>query len=231
MHSGIVVICSYRPKPGKQAEVFALVDRHLHALRALRLITEYPHSVMQAEDGTVLEIFEWASVEAARRAEGEATVQAVWKGLREVADFVPLSALKETNRPFAHFKRPEPRRTHRVIHFEIHADDPGRCARFYETVFDWNIEKWGNEDYWLADTGEEPQAGIHGGIMKRRDPQGNVYNTIQVRSVDEHCRLIERHGGKIVVPKMPIPTIGWLAYGKDTEGNIFGIMQPDPTAQ
>jgi hypothetical protein len=30
---------------------------------------------------------------------------------------------------------------------------------------------------------------------------------------------------------MPIPGIGWLAYCKDTEGHIFGIMHPDPAAK
>jgi predicted enzyme related to lactoylglutathione lyase len=30
---------------------------------------------------------------------------------------------------------------------------------------------------------------------------------------------------------MPIPGLGWLAYYKDTEGNIFGMMQPDPNAK
>jgi predicted enzyme related to lactoylglutathione lyase len=30
---------------------------------------------------------------------------------------------------------------------------------------------------------------------------------------------------------MPIPGVGWLAYGKDTEGNIFGIMQSDAGAK
>jgi predicted enzyme related to lactoylglutathione lyase len=29
---------------------------------------------------------------------------------------------------------------------------------------------------------------------------------------------------------MPIPGMGWLAYCKDTEGNIFGMMQNDPNA-
>jgi predicted enzyme related to lactoylglutathione lyase len=29
---------------------------------------------------------------------------------------------------------------------------------------------------------------------------------------------------------MPIPGVGWLAYCKDTEGNIFGLMQADPKA-
>ena len=36
--------------------------------------------------------------------------------------------------------------------------------------------------------------------------------------------------GHVAVAKMPIPGMGWLAYAKDTEGNIFGMMQPDPSA-
>jgi hypothetical protein len=31
--------------------------------------------------------------------------------------------------------------------------------------------------------------------------------------------------------KMPIPGVGWLAYVKDTEGNLFGMMQNDPNAR
>jgi uncharacterized protein len=30
---------------------------------------------------------------------------------------------------------------------------------------------------------------------------------------------------------MAIPGVGWLAYAKDTEGNIFGFMQSDPAAK
>jgi hypothetical protein len=37
-------------------------------------------------------------------------------------------------------------------------------------------------------------------------------------------------GGKVVLPTMPIPGVGWLAYCSDTEGNIFGMMQADPKA-
>ena len=39
------------------------------------------------------------------------------------------------------------------------------------------------------------------------------------------------HGGQIALPKMPIPGVGWLAYGKDTEGNLVGVMHSDPTAR
>ena len=38
-------------------------------------------------------------------------------------------------------------------------------------------------------------------------------------------------GGQIALPKMPIPGIGWLAYIKDTEGNIMGLTQPDVHAK
>jgi hypothetical protein len=30
---------------------------------------------------------------------------------------------------------------------------------------------------------------------------------------------------------MAIPGVGWLCYYKDTEGNIFGMMQSDPSAK
>ena len=83
----------------------------------------------------------------------------------------------------------------------------------------------------LIKTGEDSQPGINGGMMKRRDPSGSVYNTIQVPSVDQFVKKIESKGGIIVLPKMAIPGVGWLAYFKDTEGNISGIHQPDPSAK
>ena len=30
----------------------------------------------------------------------------------------------------------------RVVHFEIHADDPERAAKFYEAAFGWSVSKW-----------------------------------------------------------------------------------------
>ena len=54
--------------------------------------------------------------------------------------------------------------------------------------------------------------------------------TVQVPGIDEYIAKASSAGGVVAVPKMPIPGVGWLAYFKDTEGNIFGIMQPDPLA-
>ena len=57
----------------------------------------------------------------------------------------------------------------RVVHFELPADDPDRCARFYADAFGWTVQKWGGPtDYWLVTTGEAPEVGIDGGIGRRQ---------------------------------------------------------------
>jgi hypothetical protein len=55
-------------------------------------------------------------------------------------------------------------------------------------------------------------------------------NTVGVANLDESLAAVEAHGGKCVLPKMPVSGVGWLAYCKDTEGHIFGMMQPDSAA-
>ena len=55
--------------------------------------------------------------------------------------------------------------------------------------------------------------------------------TTDVPSLDESLAKAVELGGGIALPKMPVPGIGWLAYFKDTEGSLFGLMQPDPGAK
>jgi uncharacterized protein len=127
----------------------------------------------------------------------------------------------------------------RVVHFEIHAENPERAVRFYTKVFGWTFQKWaGPADYWLAVTGPADQRGIDGGLLVRHGPspaEGQPVNafvcTVGVASVDDSIAAITANGGTIALAKMPVPGVGWLAYGKDTEGNIFGVLQPDPTAK
>ena len=119
----------------------------------------------------------------------------------------------------------------RVVHFEIPADDPARAVKFYETVFGWKIQKWdGPENYWLAMTGEEGQPGINGAITGRGEPTTVVVNTMDVASVDDSIAQVVANGGSVLMPKMPVPGVGYLAYFRDTEGNAFGMMQNDPSA-
>jgi len=119
----------------------------------------------------------------------------------------------------------------RVVHFEFAADDPERASRFYREVFGWNIAKWeGPMDYWLISTGDPSTPGIDGGMMRRSNEYPSIVNTIQVPSVDAFVDKVVSAGGEVVAPKMPIPEVGYLAYCKDTEGNVFGIMESDSSA-
>ncbi len=125
----------------------------------------------------------------------------------------------------------------RVIHFEIHADDPERAIRFYGTLLGWHFTKWeGPMDYWLIKTGAKEQPGIDGGMIRRHPGSSGdkviaFVCTVDVPILDEYVLGVTAHGGSIALAKMPIPGVGWLAYAKDPEGNIFGMMQPDPAAR
>jgi hypothetical protein len=55
-------------------------------------------------------------------------------------------------------------------------------------------------------------------------------NTVDVPSCDEFVGKVVAAGGKVAMPKMPVPGVGWLAYCADPEGNTFGVMQNDPKA-
>lgn len=119
----------------------------------------------------------------------------------------------------------------RVVHFEINVDEPDRAVRFYTEVFGWTIEKWnGASDYWMISTGRN-EPGIDGALMRRMTPTTSTINTISVPSVDDYVNKIEEHGGRVVMPKTAIHGVGYVAYCQDSEGNTFGIMQDDPTAQ
>jgi predicted enzyme related to lactoylglutathione lyase len=120
----------------------------------------------------------------------------------------------------------------RVIHFEFPVDDPDRAVDFYKNVFGWEINKWdGPEDYWMITSGSEEEPGIDGALMRRRDPGQGPINTVGIPSVDDFVAKITASGGQVVMPKMAIPSIGYFAYCSDTEGNVFGIMESDPSAQ
>ena len=122
----------------------------------------------------------------------------------------------------------------RPTHFEIHAAEPARAIKFYETVFGWQATQFGEMEYWGVVTGPDDQPGIHGAIMKRQGPEpeeGQPVNcwgvTVEVDDIDAYFKKALEAGGKEAVAKFPIPGVGWSAYFKDTEGNIVGLHQPE----
>ena len=133
----------------------------------------------------------------------------------------------------------------RIIHFEIQAGDPERAGKFYAKLFGWDIKELtvpgvrlkDENRYWLVTTGPDTGPGINGGILFRQGPapsEGQAVNaficTVGVADIDASVDKMLSAGGSITLPKMAVTGVGWVAYARDLEGNIFGMMQEDPTA-
>ena len=124
-----------------------------------------------------------------------------------------------------------------IVHFEIPADDVERSKKFYTDLFGWKIEKWpgsgsNNKEYWMITTTDEKgNKALGGGMMKRQMPQHQNTNFIDVESVDEYSSKVQQLGGKVVVSKMAVPGMGYMAYCIDTENNSFGIWEFNESAK
>ena len=119
-----------------------------------------------------------------------------------------------------------------VRHFAIHADDVPRAKEFYENSFGWRFESWGPPNFYLIKTGTDAEPGIQGALQGRREvvagkPMYGFECTLGVANIDDTIAAIEGNGGKIVMPKYYIPTVGTLIFFEDTEGNVIGAMQYD----
>jgi len=104
---------------------------------------------------------------------------------------------------------------------------------FYGKVFGWTFQQFGPDEmpYWLVTTGPDGEPGINGGLRGRMPGEGAAtINTMGVESVDAAVATITDAGGAIVLPKMAIPGMGWVAYATDTEGVTFGVFQMDSSA-
>ncbi len=99
-----LVIVAYRPKPGKEALLLAELRDHVHLLRSEGLATDRPVIHMRAGDGTLVEIFEWASPAAIEQAHANARVQAMWARFAACCEYVPIGSLAEAGQLFSEFE-------------------------------------------------------------------------------------------------------------------------------
>ena len=101
--SAKVVFAMYRPSGGKDSELRALIKQHYPALKRLGLVTDRSQLLLKAKDGSYIEIFEWVSDEAARRAHEHPEVAEIWEQMGVVGTFGKLRQLLEVETEFPHF--------------------------------------------------------------------------------------------------------------------------------
>lgn len=104
--------------------------------------------------------------------------------------------------------------------------DAERATNFYAELFGWTITRWdGPQEYWLAKTGPDLEPGINGAFIERTDRVDAVVNTISVDDLQASLQKVRDCGGTVVT-EMTIAAVGTFAYCRDTEGNLFGMLQP-----
>src|SRR4051812_21496479 len=121
----------------------------------------------------------------------------------------------------------------RINHFVIPGDEPERAIGFYESVLGWRFDvAWedetpnGRETFWRIHTGTGDEPGIDGGMTRREFPGQGIAVAVDVEDILPRLELVAKHGGKVIVPRVPLPDGSWFALVQDCEGNSFALTEP-----
>jgi hypothetical protein len=101
---GRITIAVYKPKPGMEKELLAMVKKHLPVLQKENLVTDRKPIVMRAADQSIVEIFEWVSPEAIQAAHTNKNVGKLWEEFGAVCDYSPPVAVQEFHNMFSEFE-------------------------------------------------------------------------------------------------------------------------------
>jgi predicted enzyme related to lactoylglutathione lyase len=114
----------------------------------------------------------------------------------------------------------------RIVHFELLAQDADRATGFWSSLFGWNVGSSVMEDfdYRMFDLGEG-----QGGAIYPADTPGKMNVYFDTEDIEGAIAKVRELGGS-ADDKQPVPSHGWFASCKDTEGIEFFLWQADSTA-
>ena len=126
-----------------------------------------------------------------------------------------------------------------LVHFELPVDDAVRAKKFYADIFGWKMDNWpmpdgstyiGVHTTAIDEKTHQPlkPGAINGGMVQRSANVPAPIFAINVKSIDEKVKQIEKAGGKVTKPKQDILGMGFYAYVKDSEGNVIGLWEDAP---
>jgi predicted enzyme related to lactoylglutathione lyase len=114
-----------------------------------------------------------------------------------------------------------------VVHYEFPAKDVDRAQRFYSGLFGWEFgaSQMPDMDYRMSRVNEGTGAAVF--QSDQAGTSANYYH--DVPDMDAALAKVGELGGE-AGDKMPVPTMGWFAACKDSEGNALHLWQSDSSA-
>ena len=112
-----------------------------------------------------------------------------------------------------------------LVHFEFPADDSARSTSFWSSLFGWEFEEFQGSGYHMTQT-PNPTGAVQG----RQEGQSGVTVYFDTEDVEATAAKVQSLGGTVVMPKSPVPSMGYFAICLDTEGNAFGLWESDESA-
>lgn len=118
-----------------------------------------------------------------------------------------------------------------VVWFEIYVDDIARAQKFYEEVFQFQLDALpsptGDDLQMMAFPSPSPTAGGAAGALVKMAGVSAGQNSTMVYFGSEDCSVeearVEAAGGKVITPKTSLGPHGFMVMASDTEGNMIGI--------
>lgn len=126
--------------------------------------------------------------------------------------------------------------SNKLTHFAIHIDDIERAKKFYDGVFHWGFNSYGQGDFLQIKADKSEHGELIGAMQSRKyspvpEKVIGFECTIGVENIAEIIDRVTANGGQILMPKTAIPYVGYIAKFLDTEGNLICAMEYDNAAR
>lgn len=228
---GSLVIAVYRPKRGKSKSLLELVRTHVPTLRRLGLVTGRAPIVGKAEDGSIVEIFEWISAEAIDRAHHDPAVQRLWKRFNAVSEYRSLDSLGESKRPFPALEPIDLGPAVGAIEWvDTTVRDARGLRRFYERVVGYDVlplSMGEYEDYCMIASDGRIVSGVCHARGENADVPPGWLPYLMVENLTRSVAAARKLGGTLV-GAVRSGSGGKVAIVRDPSGSHAALFQRTP---
>ena len=116
----------------------------------------------------------------------------------------------------------------KIVHFELPAADADRATAFWSGLFGWRDRREHDGGVRLPHVPDRPTTRAARSCRRENAGSGLIVY-FDTDDIDASVAKVRELGGT-ADDKQPVPTHGWFAACKDTEGNNFSLWQNDPNA-